>query len=43
MIKNVPLRKIKDPTRKGIFTPKKIYVHQMKVMEKKRKLRKFSL
>ena len=43
MLRNVPFKKIKDPTRKGVFTPKKIVVHQMKVMEKKRKLVKFSL
>ena len=43
MLKNVPLSKIKDLARKGVFTPKRIVVHQMKVMEKKRKLGKFSL
>ena len=43
MPRNVPFKKIKDPTRKGVFTPKNVVVHQMKVMEKKRKLGKFSL
>lgn len=43
MLRNVPLKKLNDPTRKGVFTPKNVVVHQMKVMDKQSKLDKFSL